>query len=233
MTDWQCTLWTAVPVQLEVAIVYCKSLPTKHTKEVKYDRLHTSAWTIFVCCLSVRCLMMMWVAKIMYILSVRAEWMSVERRCNGTYRDKTDIFGGNCPSAVLPTTDPTYTTWQSLMWCTSIEGSGSNCLYHGIAPSRFILLCSMMPYCYEKSWCWFCEGHLHCMYVGHLMFIWWCIVICHRGLLCVQWNAPNDGQRNCLKHVEFHSKSKFQKFMHLVGFIIRNLTRCTVTWTSK
>jgi hypothetical protein len=23
--------------------------------------------------------------------------MGVEHRCNGTYRDKTDIFGGNCP----------------------------------------------------------------------------------------------------------------------------------------
>jgi hypothetical protein len=34
-------------------------------------------------------------------------------------------------------------------------------------------------------------------------------------------------------HVEFHSKNKFQKLVHLVGFIIRNLTRCTVTWTSK
>jgi hypothetical protein len=27
--------------------------------------------------------------------------------------------------------------------------------------------------------------------------------------------------RNCPKHVEFYSKNKFEKFMHLVGFIIR------------
>jgi len=33
------------------------------------------------------------------------------------------------------------------------------------------------------------------------------------------------------KHVEFHSKNKFEKLVHLVGFIIRNLARCTVTWT--
>jgi len=25
-------------------------------------------------------------------------------------------------------------------------------------------------------------------------------------LLCVQWKTPHDGQRNCPKHVEFHSK---------------------------
>jgi len=34
------------------------------------------------------------------------------------------------------------------------------------------------------------------------------------------------------KHVDFYSKNKFKKLVHLVGFIIRNLTRCTVTWTS-
>jgi len=40
-------------------------------------------------------------------------------------------------------------------------------------------------------------------------------------LLCVQWKTPDDGQRNCPKHVEFHSKNKFEKWMRLVGFIIR------------
>jgi len=32
--------------------------------------------------------------------------------------------------------------------------------------------------------------------------------------------TPDDGQRNCPKHVEFYSKNKFQKLVHLVGFII-------------
>jgi hypothetical protein len=71
--------------------------------------------------------------------------------------------------------------------------------------------------------------------------------ICHTGLLtassqavsrhvwnislpCVQWKTSNDGRRNCPKHVEFHSKNKFEKLVHLVGFIIRNLARCTATW---
>jgi hypothetical protein len=43
--------------------------------------------------------------------------------------------------------------------------------------------------------------------------------------------TPDDGQRNCPKHVEFHSNNKFKKLVNLIGFIIRNLTRCTVTWT--
>jgi len=43
----------------------------------------------------------------------------------------------------------------------------------------------------------------------------------HIPLLCIQRKTPDDGQRNCQKHVEFYSKNKFQKLVHLVGFIIR------------
>ena len=39
--------------------------------------------------------------------------------------------------------------------------------------------------------------------------------------LCVQYWTPDDGQRNCPKHVEFYSKNKFKKLVHVVGFIIR------------
>jgi len=33
--------------------------------------------------------------------------------------------------------------------------------------------------------------------------------------------TADDGQRNCPKHVEFYSKNKFEKSVHLVGFIVR------------
>jgi len=33
--------------------------------------------------------------------------------------------------------------------------------------------------------------------------------------------TPDDGQRNCPKHVEFYSKNKFEILVHLVDFIIR------------
>jgi len=33
--------------------------------------------------------------------------------------------------------------------------------------------------------------------------------------------TSDDGQRNCPKHLEFYSKNKFEKLVHLVGFIIR------------
>jgi hypothetical protein len=55
----------------------------------------------------------------------------------------------------------------------------------------------------------------------------------HIPFLCVQWKTPHDGQRNYPKHVEFNSKNKFEKLVHLVGFIIRNLSRRMVTWTSN
>jgi hypothetical protein len=35
--------------------------------------------------------------------------------------------------------------------------------------------------------------------------------------------TPDGGQRNCPKHVYFHSKNKFEKLVHLVGFIIQNI----------
>ena len=33
--------------------------------------------------------------------------------------------------------------------------------------------------------------------------------------------TPDDGQANCLKHVEFYYKNKFEKLLYAVGFIIR------------
>jgi len=40
------------------------------------------------------------------------------------------------------------------------------------------------------------------------------------ALCTVQWKTPDDGQRNCPNHVEFYSKNKFEKSVHLVGFLI-------------
>jgi len=33
--------------------------------------------------------------------------------------------------------------------------------------------------------------------------------------------TPDDGQRNCPKHVEFYSNNKFEKLVNLVDFITR------------
>ena len=46
--------------------------------------------------------------------------------------------------------------------------------------------------------------------------------ICHTGLLtaCEQEHLPL--LASCQKHVEFHSKNKLEKLVHLVGFNVRN-----------
>jgi hypothetical protein len=54
----------------------------------------------------------------------------------------------------------------------------------------------------------------------------------HKTVPNVQWKTPDDGQRNCPKHVEFLDKIKLGKISAFVGFILKsNLLRCTVTWT--
>jgi len=55
----------------------------------------------------------------------------------------------------------------------------------------------------------------------------------HIRLLHVQWKTPDDGQRNCPKHTEFHSTIKFQKLVHLgvVGFIIRIILLSTICYS--
>jgi len=45
----------------------------------------------------------------------------------------------------------------------------------------------------------------------------------------VQWKTPDEGQRNCPKHVEFLDKIKFGKSVRLLVLLKRNLLRCTVT----
>jgi hypothetical protein len=36
-----------------------------------------------------------------------------------------------------------------------------------------------------------------------------------------KWITPDDGQRNCPKHVEFNFQNKFEKLVHLVGFVVK------------
>jgi hypothetical protein len=45
-------------------------------------------------------------------------------------------------------------------------------------------------------------------------------------VLNVQWKTPDDGQRNCLKHVELLDRNKFWKIIASVGFIKKTIV-CT------
>jgi len=48
---------------------------------------------------------------------------------------------------------------------------------------------------------------------------WSCVT--YTIAVCTVKKLPDDGQKNCPKHVKFYSKNKFEKLVHLVGFIIR------------
>ena len=77
------------------------------------------------------------------------------------------------------------------------------------------------------------SGVFHCTHING---------ICHTGLLTAcernqngtpfhpdparKLSAPDDGQRNCPKNVEFHFKNKFGKLVHLIDFVIRNCLSC-------
>ena len=39
----------------------------------------------------------------------------------------------------------------------------------------------------------------------------------------INWGTPDDGQRNCRKHVEFLDKNKFGKISASVCFVIKKL----------
>jgi hypothetical protein len=52
------------------------------------------------------------------------------------------------------------------------------------------------------------------LYTQHIQQ--WCIYIyIHIPLLCVQWKTPDDGQRNCPKHIEFYSKIKIKWYIYI------------------
>jgi len=51
-----------------------------------------------------------------------------------------------------------------------------------------------------------------------------CMTHTYHSVYSIQ--TTDDGQKTCPKHVEFYSKNKFEKLVHLVGFIIRIRRQC-------
>ena len=88
-----------------------------------------------------------------------------------------------------------YCSWFDVCWSFSVVGLA------------WYPCCRLQPMVYVIQVCW----QLSQAVSKPLLLI---------PLLCVQWKTPDDGQRNCLKHLEFYSKNKFENLVHLVGFII-------------
>ena len=77
--------------------------------------------------------------------------------------------------------------------------------------------------------CWQLASSVHCQefFTIHTETVY-VIQVCWQLASCMTYTTavstvktPDDEQRNCTNHVEFYTKNKFEKLVHLVGFIIR------------
>ena len=105
---------------------------------------------------------------------------------------------------------------QICSWNETLHVSDSSSVHN----QEFFTLHTAMVYVIDVCWklasrirmepSWFCSQAVN-------KTLW------HIPLLCVQWKTPDDGHMNSPKHVEFHSKNKFYKLMHLFCFVIRKI----------
>jgi hypothetical protein len=132
------------------------------------------------------------------------------------------VFGLTKVYYFLQWNQPDALISQICSWNKTLHVSGSSSVHH----QEFFTVYTAMVYAIQV--CWQLASRITMELQFHPDPLLW-----HIPLLCIQWKTPDDGQRNCSKHAEFHSNNKIEKLMHQVCFILRNLTRCTVTWTSN
>jgi len=109
---------------------------------------------------------------------------------------------------------------QIYFWNKTLHVSDSPSVHH----QEFFTVHTAMVYVIEV--CWQLANRIRTEPVPS----WYCSLavskpVWHTPLLCVQWKTPDDGQRDCPKRVEFYSKNKFEKLVHLFGFIDNNNKR--------
>jgi len=131
-------------------------------------------------------------------------------------------------------TSEVYKTTKNVTW---LCGKYSPCVDH---PLKFILLLLLLA---EKTPRWWHRETLKLLLIIKPTRCtnfpsWSCSQavskpVWHIPLLRAQWKVSDDGQTNCPKHIEFCSKNKFRKISASSWFYYKNLSRCTVTWTSK
>ena len=98
-----------------------------------------------------------------------------------------------------------HKTLLCVQWKTPDDGE-RNCPKHVAFYSKF---CSQAVSTYttamwtvKNSWRWTEELSETCSFIPNSVRK----LSAHTPLLCEQWKTPDDGQRNCPKHVEFYSK---------------------------
>jgi hypothetical protein len=64
-------------------------------------------------------------------------------------------------------------------------------------------------------------NHQEFFFTVHTALVYIIQVCWHIPFLCVQWKTPDNGRKMCPKRAEFYYRNKFEKLLHLFGFIIR------------
>jgi hypothetical protein len=116
----------------------------------------------------------------------------------------------------------------------------STCFVQFLCPSSGVIHCTLSNgICHTGLQTAFEQQQDH---DGTALLSWSCLKsvykpVWHIPLLCVQWITPDDGQRNCPKHVEFHSKIKLRNCAS-IWFYYKESTicKCKVTcrsWMTK
>ena len=87
------------------------------------------------------------------------------------------------------------TSFSNLFWNENLHVSDSSSVHH----QEFFTAHTAMVYVIQV--CWQLASRIICSCSQAV-----CKPVWHIPLLCVQWKTPDDVQRNCLRHVDFHSK---------------------------
>ena len=116
---------------------------------------------------------------------------------------------------------------QIYFWNKALHVSDSSYVHH----QEFFILHTAMVYVIQVCWQLARGTELHLRpdparkLPANLYDIYYCRVYNEK--------TPNDGQRNCPKHVELYSKNKSEKLVHLVSVIIRikrKVENCKGKW---
>ena len=119
-----------------------------------------------------------------------------------------------CTAIILIIKWTRCTNSQIYFWNKTLHTSDSSSVHHQV----FFTVHTAMVYVIQVCWQFNSEQDQD----GTAVPSWSCSqAVWHIPLLCVQWKIPDDGQTNCPKYVEFYSEKKFEKLVHVVGFVIR------------
>ena len=111
---------------------------------------------------------------------------------------------------------PTDALISQIYFCQeTLHVSGSSCAHH----QEFSTVHSALVYVMQVWWQLSSTTRWSCL-KAVIKPAW------HMPVPNVQWKTPDDGQRNCPKHVEFLDKNKFGKLMRLLVLLKTNI--CSV-----